>query len=58
MTNAETIHRWLRQPLLDIDEISFRHNIVELFAKFSVQRDRLRDGPLKAIPDLDTIANK
>lgn len=55
---SRTLERWLRQPLLDITEINQRLNVVQLFTEQSVLRDQLRDGPLKAIPDLEAVANK
>jgi DNA mismatch repair ATPase MutS len=50
--------RWLRQPLMDIDEINVRHDVVELLTNNTVGRDKLRDGPLKNMPDLESISNR
>jgi hypothetical protein len=55
---SKTLEKWLRQPLLDIHEINNRLSIVELFIHRPILRNQLRDGPLKNIPDLDTISSK
>jgi DNA mismatch repair ATPase MutS len=48
----------LRQPLLKKKEIVERQKMVELFVNENVLRNQLRDGPLKAMPDLDVVIDK
>ena len=50
--------RWLRQPLLNVSEINQRLDCVELLYKSVTCRNKLIDGPLKALPDIDTIIRK
>ena len=50
--------RWLRQPLLDANEINHRLDIVQLFHENTHYRNELRDGALRAVPDLDTVMHK
>ena len=50
--------RWLRQPLLDVSEINSRQDSVEILYKNPAFRNRLRDGPLKGLPDLDAVLSK
>jgi DNA mismatch repair protein MSH2 len=54
----KTLERWMRQPLLSLTAIEERLNLVELFYSNSILRNKLRDGPLKNIPDLDTVSSK
>jgi DNA mismatch repair protein MSH2 len=54
----KTLERWLRQPLLSKSAIDERLNLVELFSLNTIARNKLRDGPLKNIPDLDTVSSK
>jgi DNA mismatch repair protein MSH2 len=49
---------WLRHPLLDLDEINHRLDIVELLTKSVLGRNRLVDGSLKGIPDVDLLLSK
>lgn len=51
-------YSWLRQPLLDQTAIIARQDIVELMANNMVCLQSLREGPLKAIPDLESVVNK
>ena len=51
-------HRWLRQPLLDEVEINNRLEVVQTFFANTHHRNELRDGALKAVPDLDTVIQK
>ena len=47
--------QWLRQPLLDRAAVR-RHDIVGLLAGLASERDALRDGTLKGLPDLDRLS--
>jgi DNA mismatch repair ATPase MutS len=51
------LEQWLRQPLVDHAQIARRHDIVGLLVSAASERDALRDGALKGMPDLDRIAS-
>lgn len=53
-----TLARWLRQPLLNLDEINGRLDVVEAFMQLTLMRNSLREGPLKAVPDIEPALNK
>ena len=55
---SRLLERWLRQPLLDKDEINSRYDIVELLKNNTVIRNNLIDSPLKGTPDVDAAASK
>ena len=55
---SRLLERWLRQPLLDVDVINCRLDVVEILKSSILHRNRLCDGPLKGIPDLDLVLNK
>ena len=38
---------WLKQPLVDVEEINVRHNIVEAFVGDPTLRETLRDQHLR-----------
>lgn len=50
--------RWLRQPLLDVKEINIRLDVVEIMHLNPASRNKLRDGPMKSIPDLELVIAK
>lgn len=52
---SRLLDRWLRQPLVDSIEINERLDVVEMLKYSTVHRNRLCDGPLKNVPDLDTV---
>jgi len=52
---ANTLHRWVRHPLVDLAEIERRHGLVEIFHQDSGLREALRQDELKGIPDLSRI---
>lgn len=55
---SRLLERWLRQPLVNVDDINNRLDIVEVLKDNTVLRNQLLDGPLKGIPDLDVISTK
>lgn len=55
---SRLLERWLRQPLVDAVEINARLDTVEVLKHSTVYRNRLCDGPLKNIPDLDNVVAK
>ena len=52
------LERWLRQPLVDVAAINARLDLVELLRDNTVLRNALMEGPLKGVPDLDTIIGR
>jgi DNA mismatch repair ATPase MutS len=55
---SRLLERWLRQPLIDAIEINKRLDIVEIFKSNTLYRNKLIDGPLKGVPDLDNHISK
>jgi len=49
---------WLRQPLVNHEEIVRRHDVVEFFVDRSVELNQLRSSGLKNIMDLDLLASQ
>jgi DNA mismatch repair protein MSH2 len=49
---------WLRQPLVDIDAIRARHDVVEALSSSARTRQTIQGARLNRIPDLDVIASK
>lgn len=52
------LDRWLRQPLLDHNEINNRLDFVEIMKKMTSCRNRLVDETLKSMPDIDLLVSK
>lgn len=52
------LFRWLRQPLLDHNEINSRLDVVQAFKNETTARMELIEGPLRNVPDLDNIVLK
>jgi DNA mismatch repair protein MSH2 len=50
--------QWIRQPLLSIEEIKARADVVEALVVNSVQRQSLRDIVLRGIPDVSRVARR
>ena len=55
---SRLLNRWLRQPLLDVQEINSRLDAVQLLVGATQRRNELRDGPLRAVPDLEGVIAK
>jgi DNA mismatch repair protein MSH2 len=55
---SRMLERWLRQPLTDHEEINRRLDFVEALKDCTVSRNRLIEGPLKGLPDLDSICSR
>jgi len=49
--------QWIKQPLLDKQEIAERHDLVEIFCDDTLLRQSLMDS-LKKVPDMDRMAKK
>lgn len=54
---ARLLKSWLDQPLIDIDEIRYRQNLVELFIENVFLMDQIKDC-LKNIYDLERLISK
>lgn len=52
------VFRWLRQPLVDADEINRRLDVVSALKESTSLRLEMIDGPMKNAPDLDAILSK
>lgn len=52
------LSQWLRQPLLDIDELRLRHEIVAALITSSVERQNLRDNILRGVPDIFRVTRR
>ncbi|TDH68689.1 hypothetical protein CCR75_004330 [Bremia lactucae] len=50
------LERWIRQPLLDVNQIETRQSLVQLFVDESSLRMELLDECMKALPDLGRLA--
>jgi DNA mismatch repair protein MSH2 len=55
---SRLLERWLRQPLLDTEEINSRLDLVEALKDSTLHRNQICDGPLKGVPDLDLVVAK
>eukprot|EP01061_Rhynchopus_euleeides_P009102 TRINITY_DN18259_c0_g1_i2.p1 TRINITY_DN18259_c0_g1~~TRINITY_DN18259_c0_g1_i2.p1 ORF type:complete len:609 (+),score=282.07 TRINITY_DN18259_c0_g1_i2:45-1871(+) len=49
---------WMTQPLLDLDVLRRRQDIVQVFMDDAMLRDALRTSVLNKVPDLDKILKK
>ena len=52
------LHRWLKQPLVDVAAINARLDVVSALASDPELRDALRNGTLRALPDVERLARK
>ncbi|KAK9478645.1 muts domain V-domain-containing protein [Lipomyces japonicus] len=59
-TSAGTrlLAQWLKQPLLDVEQITIRHDLVETFVNNVALRQAMQEEHLRAIPDLHRLAKK
>lgn len=55
---SRLLAQWIRQPLLNLDEINQRFDIVETLVNESIQRQVLRDTVLRGIPDIGRVGRK
>ncbi|KAK9813003.1 hypothetical protein WJX72_007194 [[Myrmecia] bisecta] len=49
---------WLKQPLVSVDDICTRHNIVEAFTTDPALRETLRDMHFRGMPDVERLTRK
>eukprot|EP00899_Mesostigma_viride_P023511 jgi/Mesvir1/4344/Mv02429-RA.1 len=52
------LHRWVKQPLLHVDQINERLDIVETFCSETELREDLRRSHLKRMPDIERVTRK
>ena len=52
------LHRWLKQPLVDVAAINARLDVVAALASDPELRDSLRNGTLRSLPDVERLARK
>ena len=50
------LQQWLRQPLVDLDEIVSRHDAVEFLCENTISRDQIRNSALRGCSDLDRLS--
>jgi DNA mismatch repair protein MSH2 len=55
---SRLLERWLRQPLLDYDEINRRLDVVEVLKTSTSLRNQLTNEILRSIPDLETVVTR
>eukprot|EP00958_Prasinococcus_capsulatus_P021547 scaffold2926_cov399-Prasinococcus_capsulatus_cf.AAC.16 len=50
--------RWLKQPLMSLDEINERHDVVESMLEMSALRSQLRNEHLRRLCDMERLAHR
>ncbi|KAL0080459.1 muts domain V-domain-containing protein [Phycomyces blakesleeanus] len=55
---SRLLAQWLKQPLLSLEDIGYRHDIVQVFYENTELRHILRDEILKLIPDMNRLAKR
>lgn len=55
---SRLLAQWLKQPLMSIDQIQRRQQLVEAFVNDTDLRQSMQDDHLKSIPDLYRLAKK
>eukprot|EP00300_Choanocystis_sp_HF-7_P000074 c10063_g1_i3.p1 GENE.c10063_g1_i3~~c10063_g1_i3.p1 ORF type:complete len:947 (-),score=257.56 c10063_g1_i3:2-2797(-) len=55
---SRTLRRWIKQPLVDLQAITHRQDLVEVFVNDSLLLQTLRNENLKGIADIERLANK
>ncbi|KAF7456761.1 putative DNA mismatch repair protein MSH2 [Cryptosporidium felis] len=53
---ARRLEQWLRQPLIDLKQITLRHDVVEFFCRNDFLRQRVYGTHLRKVCDLDQIS--
>jgi DNA mismatch repair protein MutS len=54
---SRTLRRWINQPLLNLEQLNARLDIVEAFVKHTSLRTELKDR-LKGLPDLERLVGR
>lgn len=52
------LNRFVKQPLMDVNKIQERQNLVEIFVEDSALRQSIREDHLKNVPDMSRIIKK
>ena len=52
------LHQWIKQPLVDVDDITARHQLVELLIEDTEMRSTLQSDLLPSIPDIRRLNKK
>lgn len=52
------VKTWLKQPLLDLEEVRARHDVVEALVEDPLLRGQIRDQHLRGLPDVERLARK
>lgn len=55
---SRLLMQWLKQPLLSLEEINRRQDLVETFFEMTVFRQSLQQDHLKSVPDLHRLAKR
>eukprot|EP00667_Euglena_gracilis_P005701 EG_transcript_5741 len=55
---SRTLKQWITQPLMDLQEIVKRQNLIELFTDDVLFKQAIRDDILRKVPDLDGLIRK
>lgn len=55
---SRLLSQWLKQPLLNMEQIERRLNLVEAFTQDAAVRQSLQEDHLHKVPDLDRMENK
>lgn len=55
---SRLLAQWLKQPLLDVDAIVQRQDLVQMFVQDTELRQNLQEAQLKNIPDLHRLAKR
>ncbi|KAG1666042.1 hypothetical protein FOA52_006916 [Chlamydomonas sp. UWO 241] len=49
---------WLKQPLVRVDDITARHDVVDALVEDAELRERLRDTHLRGMPDVERLSRR
>jgi DNA mismatch repair protein MSH2 len=55
---SRLLERWLRQPLLNKEDIETRLDCVSVLKESTLHRNQLLEGALKGVPDVDLVLSK
>lgn len=58
LAGQRKLGQWLKQPLMNLEEIEKRHDLVEVFVNDSVTRAKFQNDNFSVVPDLSRIARK
>lgn len=58
ISGSRLLAQWLKQPLMDLESIKQRHDLVEEFINNPVLRSRIQEDLMHVVPDLGKIQRK